>query len=73
VESAANVSAPVLILSGALDHALPAASEILENITFGGTFVLFEESGHVRAIFDEPDRYRNEVLTFLEESSASGE
>ncbi len=73
VESAANVSSPVLILSGALDRALPAASEILENIAFGGTFVLFEESGHAQAIFDERDRYQDEVLMFLDKSSVSRE
>ncbi len=72
VESAANVSAPVLVLSGGLDHALTAAFEILERIASGGTFVLFEESGHARALFDEPDRYQDEVLTFLEEWSSSG-
>ena len=73
VESAANVSAPVLILSGALDRALPAASEILQNLASGGEFVLFENSGHAQAIFDELDRYQDEVLMFLDESSRDRE
>ena len=70
--SAANVSAPLLILSGSHDRALPAASEILQNLASGGEFVLFENSGHAQAVFDEPDRYQGEVLTFLDESSSSG-
>ncbi|MCH8912651.1 MAG: alpha/beta hydrolase [Planctomycetes bacterium] len=70
--SAANVSAPLLILSGSHDRALPAASEILQNLASGGEFVLFENSGHAQAVFDEPDRYQDEVLTFLDESSSSG-
>ena len=73
VASAANVSAPVLILSGSRDRALPAASEILQNLASGGERVLFHNSGHAQAIFDEPDRYQDEVLTFLDESSSSGE
>ncbi|MCH8052929.1 MAG: alpha/beta fold hydrolase [Planctomycetes bacterium] len=72
VASAANVSAPLLILSGSHDRALPAASEILQNLASGGEFVLFENSGHAQAVFDEPDRYQGEVLTFLDESSSSG-
>ena len=71
VANAVNVSAPALVLIGALDDALPAASEILERITSGGTFVLFEESGHAQAVFDEPDRYQDEVLMFLDKSSVS--
>ncbi len=70
VASAANVSAPVLILSGALDRALPAASEILEQITSGGEFILFEDSHHAHAVFDERERYQNAVLTFLDVSSS---
>ena len=72
--NAANVSAPVIVLSGALDHGLPAASEILERVaSHDSVFVLFEESGHARAVFDEPDRYQDKVLTFLDQSSWSGE
>ena len=73
LESAANVSAPVLILSGALDRALSAASEILQDLASGGEFILFEDSHHAHAIFDEPGRYQDEVLTFLDESSSSDE
>jgi L-proline amide hydrolase len=60
-----EIDVPTLILSGRYDEATPAQQQRLQDGIRGSERLTLEHSAHL-TFFEEPDRYRDAVASFLE-------
>ena len=66
----AEITVPVLLISGRYDEVAPPAVEELYRALPNASWVLFEESSHMPHL-EEPDRFREVVTGFLKAGAAA--
>lgn len=68
-----HVSAPLLMLHGTMDPltGIEGAEQLFSSAPNALKFVTFEGLGHVQAVFRDPKRYEEEVISFLLEQVQS--
>jgi L-proline amide hydrolase len=64
VDRVHQIAAPTLLISGRYDEATPATVQPFYDHVPDVRWEIFEESSHM-PFFEEPDRYRDVVETFL--------
>jgi L-proline amide hydrolase len=64
-----EIAVPTLILSGRYDEATPAQQQRLHEGTPGSRWTVLEHSAHL-TFMEEPDRYREVLMSFLDDIDA---
>jgi L-proline amide hydrolase len=60
-----EINVPTLIVSGRYDEATPAQQQRLKDGISGAQWTMLEHSAHLTFV-EEPDRYREVLMSFLD-------